>query len=317
MGPDRPLLQKYSDVQEILYGPIDSDTGTRIHGALVAIQGGLQSLTSKAAGSDVDDRINEARDCINERNFQVATLLLNLIQRKATDLTPKQQYRIFANHGAAALGQGKAATAANYFLQALLDQPGDEQARTNEAFAYLLTGDIATCHKKTIPLRAEYPANARVAGLWVSTAPIEKSFIELEEALNAVLRADGEVALALSRRAAAELDFESAKKYAHAAMAASPRWAQLRQAQAQLNVAKALRLDSGFQPINDTQNVLLGQAMEECSLAIEISRAERDLNSEVVAHVVGSMFTSCSRKEMPRFATQKKRICSHLTIPWF
>ena len=280
-----PLLQKYSDVQEILYGPIDSDTGTRIHGALVAIQGGLQSLTSKAAGSDVDDRINEARDCINERNFQVATLLLNLIQRKATDLTPKQQYRIFANHGAAALGQGKAATAANYFLQALSYQPGDEQARTNEAFAYLLTGDIATCHKKTIPLRAEYPANARVAGLWVSTAPIEKSFIELEEALNAVLRADGEVALALSRRAAAELDFESAKKYAHAAMAASPRWAQPHLALAQLNVAKALRLDSGFQPINDTQNVLLGQAMEECSLAIEISRAERDLNSEVVAHV--------------------------------
>jgi tetratricopeptide (TPR) repeat protein len=280
-----PLLQKYSDVQEILYGPIDSDTGTRILGTLVVIQGGLQSLTSKAAGSDVDNRINEARDCINERNFQVATLLLNLLQHNATDVTPKQQYRLLANHGAAALGQGKAATAAKYFLQALSYLPDDEQARTNEALAHLLVGDIDTCHKKTIFLRAEYSANARVAGLWASTAPKERSLSELEGALNAILRADGEVALALSRRAVVERDFESAMRYAVAAMAANPRWAQPHVALAELRVAKALRLDSGFQPINDTQDALLRQAEEECSLAIEISRAEKDLNSEVAAHV--------------------------------
>jgi tetratricopeptide (TPR) repeat protein len=282
-----PLLQKYSEVQEILYGPIDSDTGNRIQGALVAIQGGVQSLTSQAAGSDIDNRINEARDCINERNFQLATLLLNLVQHKATDLTPKQQYRVFANHGAAALGQGKAAAAAKYFLQALSCQPDDEQARTNEALAHLLAGDIAICHEKTTLLRAEYPANTRVAGLWVSTAPKEKSLSEIEGALNAILRADGEVALALSRRAVVERDFESARKYAEAAMAANARWAQPHIALAELNVAKALRLDSGFQPISDTQGALLRQAEEECSLAVEISRAERDLNSEVSAHVQG------------------------------
>lgn len=280
-----PLLQKYSDVQEMLYGPVDSDTGNRIHGTLVAIQGGLQSLTSQAAGSEVDDRINEARDCINERNFQVTTLLLNLLQHKATDLTPKQQYRISANHGAAALGQGKAATAAKYFLQALSYQPDDEQARTNEALAYLLVGDIATSHEKTTLLRAEYPANARVAGLWISTAPIGKSLSALEGALDAILRSDAEVALALSRRAVVERDFESANRYANAAMAANSRWAQPHLALAELNVAKALRLVSGFQPINDTQDALLRQAEEECSLAIEISRAEKDLNSEVAAHV--------------------------------
>src|SRR5205085_1508973 len=108
-----------------------------------------------------------------------------------------------------------------------------------------------TCHEKATVLRVEYPANARVAGLWISTAPKEKSLSELEGALNAILRADGEVALALARRALVERDFESAKKYANSAMAANPRWAQPHLALAELNVAKALRLDSGFQPINE------------------------------------------------------------------
>ena len=160
-----PLLQQYSAVQEIFYGQIDSDTANKIHGRLVAINDGVQSLTSQASGNDVDNKINEARDCINNREFQVATLLLNLLQHKATDLTPKQRYRILANHGAAALGQGKPALAAGYFLEALAYRQDDEQAGTNEALAYLLVNDVSAYHEKASLLRVRYPANARVAGL--------------------------------------------------------------------------------------------------------------------------------------------------------
>jgi tetratricopeptide (TPR) repeat protein len=280
-----PLLQQYSAVQEMFYGQIDSDTANKIHGQLVALNDGVHSLTSQTSGNDVDNKINEARDCINSREFQVATLLLNLLQHKGTELTPKQRYRILANHGAAAFGQGNPALAAKYFLQAITYQPDDEQARTNEALAFLLVDDVATCHEKASLLRIQYTANARVAGLWISSAPREKPLHELEAAISAVLRADGEVAVALARRAIFERDFDKAITYSNAAIAASPQWAQPYLVLAEINAAKALRLDSGFQPINESQNALLKEAEEKCSRAIEISRAEKDRNSQVAALV--------------------------------
>ena len=170
-------------------------------------------------------------------------------------------------------------------MEALSYQQDDEQARTNEALAYLLVNDFAACHEKAGVLRVQYPANARVAGLWISSAPKEKPLCEVEAAVSAVLRADGEIALALSRRAIVERDFDKAITYANAAITATPRWAQPHLAVAEINVAKALRLGSGFQPKNESQNALLREAKEKCSLAIEISRAEKDRNSEVAALV--------------------------------
>ncbi|HXA66196.1 MAG TPA: hypothetical protein VNV82_13645 [Bryobacteraceae bacterium] len=148
-----------------------------------------------------------------------------------------------------------------------------------------MVNDVSACHEKASLLRVRYPANARVAGLWVSSAPREKPLYELEASVDSVLRADGEVAVALSRRAIVERDFDKAIRYSNAAIAASPRWAQPYLAFAEINVAKALRLDSGFQPINESQNALLKEAEEKCSLSVEISRAERDRNSQVAALV--------------------------------
>ena len=170
-------------------------------------------------------------------------------------------------------------------MEALVYQRDEEQARTNEALAYLLVDDVSTCHEKASLLRLQYPANARVAGLWVSSAPREKPLYELEASVNAVLRADGEVAAALSRRAIVEHDYDKAIQYSNAAIAASPRWAQPHLAVVEVNVARALRLDLGFQPINENQSALLKEAEEKCSLAIEISRADKDRNSEVAALV--------------------------------
>jgi len=280
-----PLLQDYSDVQEKFYGPIESETAKRIQTHLMAINGGIQSLTSLVVGSDADIRINEARDCINNREFQLATLLLNLIHRSGIDLTPRQRYRVLANHGAAALGQGKPAEAAKFFLEALSCQPDDEQARTNEALAYLLVNDIATCYEKAELLRLRYPANTRIAALWVSSAPQNMLLVELEQNLNPVLQSDAEVAVALSRRAIAEVDFDKALTHANAAIVAAPRWAQTHLALAEIKVAKALRLDFDLHAKNENQEELLKEARDGCSLAIEISRAEKDRNSEVLALV--------------------------------
>jgi hypothetical protein len=67
----------------------------------------LSRLQQRAWGSEIDSQINDARDCITRREFQLASLFLNLIQRKTDDLTPRQKFRVLSNHGAAALGMGK------------------------------------------------------------------------------------------------------------------------------------------------------------------------------------------------------------------
>src|SRR6266853_569981 len=143
------LLQHYSDVQEAFYGHIPVERAIRMEANLLAIQGGVQSLTSRADGDSVDRQINEARDCITKRDFQLATFLLNRIERNQGDrLDGRQRFRVISNQGAAALGLGKAEVAAKLFLEAAPLQPNDEHAKINEVFAYLLVGDLSTCHAK-------------------------------------------------------------------------------------------------------------------------------------------------------------------------
>jgi tetratricopeptide (TPR) repeat protein len=247
------LLQYYSEVQEQFYGEI-------------------------AVG------INDARDCITRKEFQLATLLLNLILRKNDDLSPRQKFRVLSNHGAAALGQGKPDVAAKVFLDAVSYQPDDELGKTNEALAYLLVGDLATCHAKAALLRQHYPASARLAALWVTTSPKEVPVSELESAdISSVLRCDSEVSLAFARKALAEFDFDKARSYADAARKTAPEWAQPQLTLAEIVVGRALQLEFGFRPLREDQTALLRASEEACSRALELSRAAKDQNSEIGA----------------------------------
>jgi len=203
------LLQQYSEVQEKFYGSIPFERAIRMEANLLAIQGGVESLTVRADGDSIDSQINEARDCITKREFQLATLLLNRIQRNHEGkLGARQRFRVTSNLGAAALGLGKAEAAAKLFFQAAPLRPNDEQAKINEVFAYLLVGDLVACHTKAAELRREYPGAARLAFLWLASAPNEIPSSVLESEINTILRTDPEVALALARRALTEFDFE-------------------------------------------------------------------------------------------------------------
>jgi tetratricopeptide (TPR) repeat protein len=281
------LLQQYTDVQEAFYGHIPVERAKRLEEHLLAIKGGVQSLTSRADGDSVDSQINEARDHITKREFQLATFLLNRIQRIHGDkLDVRQRFRVLSNQGAAALGLGKGDAAAKLFLEAAPLQPNDEYAKVNEAFAYFLVGDLSTCHAKATLLRGEYPGSTRLAFLWLVSSPSDIPFTTLESEINAVLRTDAEVSVALARRALVAFDFDKADLYAEAANKVAPKWSQPQLVSAQTSLGRAIHVQLGFRPKAVSQEALLLKAEEACSRALDLATEEKDDLTQTAALVL-------------------------------
>jgi tetratricopeptide (TPR) repeat protein len=280
------LLQQYSEVQEQFYGEIAPRRAQRMQEQLVAINDGVQSLTSRGEGDEIDSQINDARDYIVKREFQLATLLLNRVQRdRGEKFTPRQKFRVLSNLGAAALGAGKPEAAAKFFLDALLFQPDDEQGKINEVLAYLLVGDLHSCHEKATALRREYPSSTRLAALWLLSAPKGARLSALEPEINSVVRTDAEVSLALARRALMELAFGEAATYASSASKSAPKWSQPQLILAQVSLGSALRIQAGFRTKTGLQETSLLEAEAAFSRALEMAREERDEQTETMALV--------------------------------
>jgi tetratricopeptide (TPR) repeat protein len=281
------LLQQYSEVQEQVYGEIALGRAPRMEAQLLTIKDGVQSLTSRSDGDAVDSQINEARDCIGKREFQIATFLLNRVQRNQGDkLTPRQRFRVLSNHGAAALGLGKPEAAAKFLLEAAPWQPDDEQGKINGVLAYFLVGDSVSCHTKASLLRLEYPGSSRLAALWLNSAPSEVSFSAAESEINSVLRSDPEVCVALARRALAEFAFDNASKYASSASNFAPKWPQPHLVLAQTSLGKAIHVQLGFQAKSVSQEKSLLVAEEACTRAIDLAREDKDAQTETAALVL-------------------------------
>lgn len=281
------LLQQYTDVQEHFYGEIALGRATRMEAQLVTIKGGVQSLTSRIEGDAVDSEINEARECIGKREFQLATLLLNRVQRNQGDkLTSRQKFRVLSNHGAAMLGLGKPETAAKLFLEAAQWQPEDEQGKINEVLAFLLVGDLSSCHAKAALLRKDFPGSSRLAALWLNSSPIEASFSAAESEINPVLRSDPEVCVALARKALVEFAFDNAFKYASSASNLAPKWPQPHLVLAQTSLGEAIHVQLGFQAKSVSQEKSLLDAEQACSRAIDLAREDKDAQTETVALVL-------------------------------
>jgi tetratricopeptide (TPR) repeat protein len=281
------LLQQYTAVQEQFYGEIALGRATRMEAQLVTIKDGVQSLTTKIEGDAVDSEINEARDYIGRREFQLATLLLNRVQRNQGDkFTPRQKFRVLSNLGAATLGLGKPEVAAKLFLEAAHWQPEDEQGKINEALALLLVDDLSSCHAKTSLLRREYPGSSRLAALWLNSAPSEVSFSAAESEINSILRSDPEVCVAVARRALAEFSFDNAFKYASSASNFAPKWAQPQLVLAQTSLGRAIHVQLGFQARSVSQEKSLLDAEGACSSAINLAREDKDEQTEKAALVL-------------------------------
>jgi tetratricopeptide (TPR) repeat protein len=274
------LLQQYPEVSEQFYGEIASGRARSIEKSVVAVGNSLDSLTTKIEGSDIDSQINDARDTVNKREFQMATLLLNRIQQKySKDLTSYQRFRVLSNLGAAAFGEGKSTEAAQFFLQAVSCNPHDELARTNEVFAYYLSGDTEQTFQRADDLRKEYPASTRLATFWVLTAPQELSFPEIESNINSVLRTDAEVSVALARRALMRFVFASATIYANSAVARMPQWSQPHILIAQIEIGKAF----GLAPAPGQGKPDFALAMSHGTKAVELATQEKSTSAQVEA----------------------------------
>jgi tetratricopeptide (TPR) repeat protein len=193
---------------------------------------------------------------------------------------------VLSNQGAATLGLGKPEAAAKLFLEAAHWQPEDEQGKINEVLAFLLVGDLSTCHSKALLLRGEYPGSSRLAALWLNSAPKELCFTAAESQISAVLRTDPEVCVALARRALVEFAFDNAFKYASSASKSAPKWSQPQLVLAQISLGKAIHVQLGFQAESVLQETTLIEAEETCSRALDLAREEKDEQTEAVALVL-------------------------------
>lgn len=281
------LLREYHEVREDFYGEIALSRAAKIEKGILAIREGMDSLTSKAEGDEIDLEINDAREWIKSREFQVATLLLNKIWLEKRDrLSGRQKFRVLSNLGAAALGAGKGEAASKFFLQALDYEPSDEQGRINEVLAYYLTGDLSTSHGKAEVLRREYPGSARLATLWLMTAPREVSIDALQSQISSVVQTDPEVRVALARRALIGYAFDKAAEYASAAADGAPDWPQPPLVLATVNLGRAIGFQLGLQAGSGLQEKTLLQAEEACSRALELARAAKDFVAEKEALIL-------------------------------
>jgi tetratricopeptide (TPR) repeat protein len=284
------LLQRYSEVQEHFYGEIPlrlaSKLASKIESGLATISSGVDSLTAKVEGTDIDAQINDARDYVTRREFQIATLLLNRIQQsKGHLLDSYQKFRIASNFGASALGNGKPQEAAKHFLEALFHQPDDERAKTNEVLAYLIVGDNVTAHSKAASLKQKYPTSTRLAAYWIATAPKDVDFHVLESEVPSLLRSDPEISLALARRALTETNLESAELYAGIAAQMASQWSQPQLVIGYINLGRIITANSDRKSSVVSKAVAFVRAGAALSLAIDYAQQEKDIHTQVAGLV--------------------------------
>jgi tetratricopeptide (TPR) repeat protein len=218
------LLQLNDEVREKFYGSIVITPTSRVGQTLIPNANELRPRASENSGSPISSQIDEARDALRRHDFQIALLLLNRILENSTaaSLTDFEHFRISSNLGFVEVGLGRPEVAARHFLDALRWTPENQDARVNEVFAYILMGDKETAHAKAQALRAIYPDSTKLVSFWVRSAPRSAVVSDLETQLTAKESVDGEVALALARRALAELDLSKALRYARSAASAAP-----------------------------------------------------------------------------------------------
>ncbi len=218
------LLQEYEEVWRAFYGPIVIAADSRIGSKSPVVQAVVHESSTISLVADLTPEIDEARDAVQRRDFQLGLLLLNrILQRKGSqEITAHDLFRISSNLGFAEFGLRHFDIAGEHFLKAYSLKPNDETAQINEVFGYVLKGEYETAYGKAIALRKVYPASTRLASCWVNSSPPTATINDIESQLSDEIRADGEVAVALARRALMELNNDKALYYAESAVKAHP-----------------------------------------------------------------------------------------------
>jgi tetratricopeptide (TPR) repeat protein len=190
---------------QVLYGstrlgsPIPSDTGTsRIGSDLSDIKVKLDTLLGGSTSGGPQDDISDAVKEVTAKKYAMAHRELSRIREKRWDkLGDLQKYDVAANLAVCCIALNDPSQAAALFLEAVQFKPTDERARTNVALAHALNEHFDKGHTLAAELMNEFPTSPRAAALWISTAPRDSRFADLESRLSPQLLDEEEVGVAL------------------------------------------------------------------------------------------------------------------------
>jgi len=237
----------------------------------------LSAFTDVVQGNAIDEQINDARDLVNRREFGEAAIVLKLLEsKKGHLLSNRQKFRITSNYGAIAFGENHIEDAARRFLEAVSYAPDDELARINEVFAHFLLGDRDHAFKLGTERRSQYRTSARLAGIWINSAPETASPEDLASQLDATLMGDAEVCIALARRCMMTHLLDKANEYCNRAILMNPKWSQSWAVRAQVSVGMLMEEAAGTRALNVPRNTILAKAIEDATKAIEVSEREKE-----------------------------------------
>jgi tetratricopeptide (TPR) repeat protein len=139
-------------------------------------------------------------------------------------LTAKQRYRIDANIGNALYSKGQMEAAADAYLRAVGHYRDSRAAQALEILGHLLRGDTSETLRLAESLCEREPSFGRPRSSWVRAQPDSATFAQIEPRVPENLRADAEVALALSDLARRTGDVVAQERCARGAVAAAPDW---------------------------------------------------------------------------------------------
>ena len=219
------LLDQYPDVRDGFEGGLQASTAAKLDRRLNNIEFRLEARTVEEKEDQFHQEIDEARDRINNHEYQLAKLLLQRVRtRQWPQLTDRHKFRLLSNLGVAAMGEDDWKRAADLFLEAKTFQPDDETAQANEALACQILGNREQAFKVADRSKEKYPASERLFGVWVRNAPETLTFAEVEATVPTQVALRGETALALAIRAMDGGNLTAAEKYARAATESHPKW---------------------------------------------------------------------------------------------
>jgi DNA-binding PadR family transcriptional regulator/tetratricopeptide (TPR) repeat protein len=235
-----------------------------------------QLVSDRIDGDEIDADINDARDLIDDHKYRDAEVLLRRLQtKKQHKLNKNQRFRIISNLGAVAFGEGRLEEAASKFLEAVLLEPDEEKARTNEVFAYFLRREFEKTFRLAAERRRLYPLSTRLASLWVICAPPSIGLEDLKAELDSSLHSNHEVCVALARRCMPLEKLELAIQYADAAIRSAPKWSQPWVIRATVAVGYLVSAHVGLRSLIESERKeILRKGLEDANKAIEL--AEKD-----------------------------------------
>ncbi len=216
------LLDEYTDIRDWYEGEPSAIAIGKLETKIDKIPGIIEQRLGPNRGDDNQDgfhaEIDEARDCLDKRDYQIAKLLLQRIKVRSWDkLNARHKFRLLTNLAVVESSADNHKEAAELCLEAKQHQPTDELALTNEAYGYLMLGQRERAFELANKLREEFPRSARVLGAFIQSAPDSMALKSLEESVPQDLRDKDEVAVALTQRALDSDELQKAEGFIRAA----------------------------------------------------------------------------------------------------